>query len=296
MLPELRIYTNPYDIKYILFEQTEVISDVIRKCGTWLEENINFANKLLLNQDSGNVIDVGAGIGSFSIPVSLKNSQNLNYHCFEPLNVINMQLNTNILINNIDNIYAYRYALGNRNETIEAPMLDLFCTNHGSYSFNKKINEIRGIRQFSKNDIYEFRTIDSFNFKNVKLIKVSSPGTELDVLFGAVNTIKENNFPPIIFESWGNDWYAEEKKRVMDFFASQPYEHYCILGSHMVAFKTKKQFDDLMNSSNTNTVKPRVDVKTDLDQTSTVQSPSSFLVEEEKHETNFVLETQKPKA
>ena len=62
MLPELRIYTTPDDIKYLLFEQNEVISDEIRNHGIWNGACLDLAEKVLAKGHSGRVIDIGAGL------------------------------------------------------------------------------------------------------------------------------------------------------------------------------------------------------------------------------------------
>ena len=53
MLPELRIYTTPDDIKYLLFEQNEVISDEIRNNGIWNGAWFDLAEKVLAKGHSG---------------------------------------------------------------------------------------------------------------------------------------------------------------------------------------------------------------------------------------------------
>jgi FkbM family methyltransferase len=44
--------------------------------------------------------------------------------------------------------------------------------------------------------------LDSYNLTNVCFIKIDVEGHEEFVLRGAVNTIKANGYPPILFESW----------------------------------------------------------------------------------------------
>jgi FkbM family methyltransferase len=291
MLPDLRIYTTQFDIKYLLFEQPEIISDVIKETGFWGKAFTDISLTILEKEKDGNVLDLGAGFGPFSIPLSLMTEGKFQFHAFEPLTVINMQLNTNVLLNNIDNIQTYKFALGDKNEFVEAPVLEINCNNHGAFSFNKKINELRGIRGSDDKETYEFRTVDSFNFKNVKLVKLSTPGTELNVLYGSAETLKNNDFPPVIFESWNNEWYKEEKAKVLDFFASRPYEHYLVLGEHMVAFKTLEQYNYYFNSSSVDANEKLTAV---IENKQNVNHPTEFKVQEQLHDTSHVLKHQKP--
>lgn len=274
MLPQLRIYTTPEDIKYILFEQSEVISDEIRSQGVWNEAGLDLASKILAKSPGGRVIDIGAGIGAFSVPLAIKHGDRFIFSSFEPLNIINQQLNTNILLNNLDNVRAYPFGLCEKNTLVDAPVLDLNnSSNHGSYSFDMKTNVARGMPNGDANEVYEFRSLDSFRFAGVKLIKISTPGMELRVLQGAVETLAQNNWPPVLFEAWQMDWYKEERAKVLDFFASRAYEHYVMLGEHIMAFKTKAQHDYLINSG------PEVEI-------------GSFAISEQSHDINSVLANQ----
>lgn len=273
MLPELRIYTTPDDIKYLLFEQNEVISDEIRNNGIWNGACLDLAEKVLAKGHSGRVVDIGAGFGSFTLPLALKH-HGYTYTAFEPLPVVNMQLNANILLNCLDNVRAYPYALGNKDELLDAPVLDVHSSsNHGSYSFDQQVNRMRGMVDYHQSDVYEFRTLDSFRFANIKLIKISTPGMEYKVLHGMAETLMNNNYPPVLFEAWDMDWYKEEKAKVLDFFASRAYEHYVVLGQHIMAFKTKAQHDSILSNE------PAPELGT-------------FKVVEQSHDTTSVLATQ----
>jgi hypothetical protein len=44
--------------------------------------------------------------------------------------------------------------------------------------------------------------LDSYSLNDIGFIKIDVEGHELQVLKGATETLKENNYPPILFESW----------------------------------------------------------------------------------------------
>jgi hypothetical protein len=55
--------------------------------------------------------------------------------------------------------------------------------------------------------------LDSMQYEKVRLIKIDVEGHELQVLQGAEHTLRENNYPPIIFEAW--TWKFPEKRQAV---------------------------------------------------------------------------------
>jgi len=49
------------------------------------------------------------------------------------------------------------------------------------------------------------KRLDDLNIENIGLIKIDVEGHEIHVLKGALETLKRNNYPPILFESW-DEW------------------------------------------------------------------------------------------
>lgn len=250
MLPELRIYTTRDDIKYVLVEQEEVISNYLKQDGVWGSHYLHLCDSILAKSEPGRVIDIGAGLGSWTVPLAIKHSGCHSFDSFEPLPKINLQLSANILLNNLDNVNVYRVALSNKEDrAVRAAALDFhFSANHGAYSFNSDFDSVRGIAKSDKEDVYEFRTLDSYRFADVRLIKVTTPGMEKDVFEGMSQTLELSNYPPVLFESWTAEWYKENRDNAIKFFNGRGYEHFTILGiDHVIAFKTKAQADSFAN-------------------------------------------------
>ena len=274
MLPPIKVYTTPGDIKYALFDQPDIISDAIRNDGVWNSACLDLCDKVLAKSGPGRIIDIGAGFGTFSIPLAARYGKQFIFSAFEPLPVINTQLNTNVFLNMLSNIRTYNYALSDGQDLQELPTLDHErSANHGSFSLDMKTNLMRNIPNSGETDVFEFRTLDSFRFANIRLIKISAPGMEYRVMHGAAETLANNGFPPVLFEAWSVDWYQEEKAKLIDFFASRGYEHYAMLGEHVMAFKTKAQYDALFIET------PSVEL-------------ASFKVVEQSHDTTSVLQNQ----
>lgn len=283
MLPEMRIYTTRNDVRYLLVEHEEVISDIIRRDGVWGERYLNLAEQILNKSDPGRIIDVGAGFGTFTIPLAIRFDGVHSFDAVEPLPKVNMQLSANILLNNLDNVNVHKFVASNVNDrAVEFPALDFDrSANHGSFSFNSKFDTTRGISHCNKKDVYEFRKIDDLHFANVRLVKITTPAMEFEVLMGMYETLAASNWPPVIFESWNLEWYKEERAKVMDFFAARGYEHYVMMDDHVAAFKTKSQADFLLSETTTATQSPKEDAQV-----------GEFVVSVQEHDREDVLKHQ----
>lgn len=276
----MRIYTTQNDIRYLLVEHEEVISDIIRRDGVWGKDYLNLSSSILRNSKPGRVIDVGAGIGTFTIPLAIEFDTKHVFDAIEPLSKINMQLSANILLNNLDNVDAHKYVISDTNQIVEFFSLDFECSgNHGAFSFNTKFDSMRSIEHNGKKEIYEFKKLDDFNFKDVRLIKVTTPAMEFKVFMGMYETLVQNDWPPVVFESWNLDWYKEERAKAMDFFAARGYEHYEIIDDHVLAFKTKDQADHLLSGNLSSAQKQK-------------EYSGGFNISEQEHDREHVLKTQ----
>lgn len=275
VLPEMKIHVTNDDIKYLLFEQPDIISDYIRANGVW---NLPVFEKLLriLNKfPNGTFLDIGAGLGSVTIPLAVLFNNTLKFHSFEPLRIIFMQLASNVLINNLNNVNIENVALSNSNQRLLADTIDIFTNgNHGAFSFNEEANKHRGIIPAKEKSLFEFKTLDSYNFINVRFIKLSAPGMELEVLEGAQNTILQNDCPPILLEGWLEPWYSERLEKTKDYLKNKfKYIHYEDIDGYTFIFKSIAERDFLF-----------ADVKT--------VKEGNFMVSEKMHDTDLTLKDQ----
>jgi len=136
----------------------------------------------------GNSIDVGANLGLYSFLISKYTKQ---LYAFEP-NPYPLRYLKKL---NKGNIKVYPIAVGSVNEAVE-----LFIPkNPKGWASNgaslRQLNLEKGMKLK-----VACRTLDSFNFKDVELIKIDVEGCEQDVIDGAINTIKDW-LPNIIIEN-----------------------------------------------------------------------------------------------
>jgi FkbM family methyltransferase len=211
--------------QFLVFKGGDLISNHLKKA--LYEDDVHqLALKLLINAPSGSVLDIGANLGTFCVPLARKIPK-LKFHAFEPQRIVNYQLCANIIINSLDNVHAYELALSDRDNQLDLVMPDYTKeTNIGAFSID---NEVR-------NNDYECATtsvtnkiflvpLDLFAFSDLKLIKIDVEGHELEVLRGAIETIKANNYPPIIFEAWTwKPWYQDKRKALFNYLEELGYQ------------------------------------------------------------------------
>lgn len=237
MYPNIKVHITAQGVRYALFDQPEIISDELRRNNFWGVYRLENADIVLRDSEPGTVIDVGAHLGTFCIPLSIK-CPKFKYEAFEPVPTLNLQLSTNVLLNKIDNIRTYRIGLDETNNTKEAPSLDVCFTNHGAYSFIEEFNRARNIPPSTQTESYEFRTLDSYKFQDVRLIKISVSGMARQVLLGAVETLKQQ-LPPLFIESWDDDYYAEEKSSISNLLREIGYKQTITNAGYLYAFNNQ---------------------------------------------------------
>jgi len=222
MLPEIQLATDG-DLNYALFKHSDIVSNHVRAGGYETELQIESA-KLLAGCTSGVVLDIGANLGSYTVPVA-KAHPHLQFHSFEPQRIIYYQLCANTFLNRLDNVYCYQYGLSDAEWAEPMAMPDYSQeTNIGAFSIDKPVRENEyEVRTEGATEWINCVKLDVLQLKNIKLIKIDVEGHELAVLYGAHKTLEENNFPPIIFESW--TWkFPEKRAKLIAYLEDLGYE------------------------------------------------------------------------
>jgi FkbM family methyltransferase len=211
--------------QFLVFKGSDLISNYLKK--ELYEDDIHqLALKLLINEPNGTVLDIGANLGTFCVPLARKIPK-LKFHAFEPQRIINYQLCANVIINSLENIQTYELALSDKDDQLTLEMPDYTKeTNIGAFSVDTEVrkNEYECATVSVTNKI-DLVPLDLFAFSDVKLIKIDVEGHELEVLQGGLETIKANNYPPIIFEAWTwKPWYQEKRKALLDYLEDLGYQ------------------------------------------------------------------------
>ena len=211
--------------QFLVFKGQDLISTHLKK--ELYENDIHqLALKMLMDKPDGQVLDIGANLGTFCVPLARKIPA-LKFHAFEPQRIVNYQLCANVIINGLDNVYTYELALSNEDTDVELAMPDYTKeTNIGAFSVDAEVrkNEYE-CATVNTTDKIQLIPLDMMPFDNVKLIKIDVEGHELEVLRGGIETIKANNYPPIIFEAWTwKPWYQEKRKSLLEYLEGHGYE------------------------------------------------------------------------
>jgi FkbM family methyltransferase len=211
--------------QFLVFKGQDLISNHLKQ--ELYENDVHqLALKTLMGKPDGQVLDIGANLGTFCVPLARKIPA-LKFHAFEPQRIVNYQLCANIIINSLDNVYTYEFALSNKDVDVELTMPDYTKeTNIGAFSVDAEVrkNEYE-CATVNTTDKIQLLPLDLLAFSNVKLIKIDVEGHELEVLQGGIETIKANNYPPIIFEAWTwKPWYQEKRKALFDYLESLGYK------------------------------------------------------------------------
>ena len=197
-----RIKVGTYE--FFVYKNDKVISRWMKSGRMWEGETRNIVAEFGRG-DPMNVLDIGAYIGTFAIPVATLPRVDKVY-AFEPMTI--GLLKKNIEINQLQSkIVPYGYGVGKEEGVLHVKQLDYDEeANFGGQSL--KAGHEEKAREASE-DLTAVRiiTIDSLNLKNIGFVKMDVEGMELEVLEGMGETIRANGLPPIMVEIWGTvDW------------------------------------------------------------------------------------------
>ena len=221
-LPEIQLATDG-DLNYALFKHNDIVSNHVRGGGYEQELQAETA-KLLAGVTSGIVLDIGANLGSYTVPVA-KAHPHLQFHSFEPQRIIYYQLCANVFLNRLDNVYCYQYGLSDAEWAEPLVMPDYEKeSNIGAFSVDPAVREKDyEVRTEGATEFINCVKLDLLKLTNVRLIKIDVEGHELEALSGAYETLQTNSFPPIIFESW--TWkFPEKRAKLIAYLEDLGYE------------------------------------------------------------------------
>jgi FkbM family methyltransferase len=180
---------------------------------SWIVENF-------VTEDS-TVVDVGAHIGTFTIPTSKKAKR---VYAFEPVIETFQRLTDHILINNSTNIIPFNFALGDVQTSAELDYMPLFNTGGATLTISRGSLPIRNLGEEHNPPKYNIlvKPLDDLDLPALDVMKCDTEGCELLVIKGAIETIKKFR-PVMILEH--ND--LSEMEEIMSLFAENDLSYMC---------------------------------------------------------------------
>ena len=155
------------------------------------ESDIIKIAKGIVQLQGGTFVDIGAHIGTYTWLLGPYVDQ---VFAFEPTKRIYNHLCANIMLKNLSNkVETYNIGLSDCN---------------GSLTFYERQPDggTNGFTEYGWQEDNSYPVsvmqLDDFKIDNISLIKIDVEGHELQVIKGAFETLKRNNYPPIIFECW----------------------------------------------------------------------------------------------
>lgn len=148
------------------------------------------------------VIEVGAHIGTHTVPVSRLVGPWGRVYAFEPQRKVYRELYHNLALNGVTNAVPLRFAIG----AGQARVIEMNPPTPGNEG---------GTGVGAGGDRAELRSLDSFGFEHVSVIKIDVEGYEDKVLKGASDTIRRNR-PVIMIEILGGTPYETASPEAID--------------------------------------------------------------------------------
>jgi len=216
--------------RYMVYSTHDSLGAILLSQGVHEPSVLQLSELIVKNSSGKNILDIGANIGTYSIPMAVKFPEK-NIYSFELQRNVYYQLCGNVFLNRIKNIHAINKGVSSTSGIIEVNTVDYEkCWNIGGYSIDKVA--MQADRTDFPNDAIsgvenaELIHLDNLidQIKDVGLIKLDIEGHEIEALKGGMNFLSANGYPPIIFECWNFDWFAESKAKLFAFFNEIGYE------------------------------------------------------------------------
>jgi FkbM family methyltransferase len=196
----------------------------IETAGHWALHDIellkNICNVILESKSNIVFYDVGANIGTHSVPLAKEFGDKIQVRAFEAQRQVYYMLCGNIAVNGLRNVHCYHVAAGDQNTTMDIQLPD--------YSVDNNFGGLELMPpQFSDNQNmikHASETVDVIKLDNfdetVDIIKLDVEGMEHLVVQGAATLIKRG-LPVCLVEVFKTD-----KSAVSQFFKNLNYRAY----------------------------------------------------------------------
>ncbi len=229
-------------VYYKVMSDRDLIGRLIAQKGEY-EPELQQITSLILKGKKGLVLDIGANIGAFALPVARLNAH-VNVVCFEAQSAVFKNLKEGVAMNGLEQrVKLIHCGLADRNGNVRMSIPDyLIEANVGAFSLDADVraNDYEVTTQ-GGTELFTLYPLDRFGLNQVQMIKMDVEGMELQVLQGAVETLKRNHFPPIIFEAWTwKAFYQKRRKAILKFLDQLGYEVIALGQNNLAQHSSRK--------------------------------------------------------
>lgn len=240
MLPKVNVIQCD-DADYLLLATHDAITTHLQASGTWESHLLAISRLFTHGIHEPLILDIGANLGAYAVPMAkhLDAAKGVVY-AYEPQRIVYQQLCGNIFLNRLDNVHAFWMAVGDSDGDIKIPELDYDkSSNIGGFSVVERYRsktDFVVLREDGRSTKTRIAKLDSLKFpKSPCLLKIDVEGFDQQVIAGGVDLLKRSNFPPLLFEAWGFDWFREQKDKLFKGLRDLGYEITSIIADDYVA-------------------------------------------------------------
>ena len=238
--PNVSIINSIDGLTWFSFHPPGYIANQIATTGSYQPEIIK-ACIAEIGDGTKDVLDIGANMGSFCVPVarSIKGA----VYAFECQTTMFKLLSANMLVNRAANAVPIHAAvLDQYTEPFsEIPVQDYDNgIDIGGFSLDPENNTMKTHITLIPGAVDRVRnvTIDEFGFKNVGFVKIDVEGLEYKVIKGMEQTLKDNGYPPILFECGEGPENTAEREKLHSYVESMGYNiEHVTLDNYLAKFK-----------------------------------------------------------
>jgi FkbM family methyltransferase len=164
-----------------------------------------------------NMLDIGAHTGTYALSLASKCK---HVYAFEPQKMTYYALCGGVALSNLSNVTCMNFGLGSP-EQIGKNTLKIISNDGGGSSIHATTNILR-------EEVIQIDMLDNLDVSDIGFIKMDVEDNELFVLQGALDTLKQSGYPPILFEC--ND--IVRNSELFRFIEAMSYKIISISGAH----------------------------------------------------------------